>query len=100
MFDTFDRNGDRVRYTPDDFDEILATEEEPEMRRLVGIGWLLLDEYVGTDPGKRSPWLDTGYRRMVGRVLPASADPDYVPPSDVTTYVLGHLKDGATGTRV
>ncbi len=98
-FDTFDSDGNRVRYTPDDFDEILTTSEAHEMRRLIGLGWLLLDEQVSTDPGRRSSWIDTAFRRSAGRVLAAQDDPEYKPPSDATTYVLGCLKDGATGTR-
>ena len=46
-FEVVDAAGNRVRYTPDDFDEIFATADEREMRRHVGIGWLLPDEWVG-----------------------------------------------------
>jgi hypothetical protein len=97
-FDVVDASGRRVRYTAADFDEIFTTTEARVMRRHVEIGWLLLDEWVGHDPGRSSSWIDTGYRRSAGRVLPAQDDPEYVPPSDVTTYVLGYLKDGAKGT--
>jgi hypothetical protein len=99
-FEVVDAAGNRVRYTPDDFDEIFTTADEREMRRHVGIGWLLLDEWVGRDPGRTASWVDTGLRRAAGRVLPAQDDPEYVAPSDVATYVLGYLKDGATGTRL
>jgi len=99
-FEVVDAAGKRVRYTSDDFDEIFTTTEAPEMRRHVEIGWLLLDEWVGRDPGRSASWIDTGLRRSAGRVLPAQDDPEYVPPSDVTTYVLGYLKDGATRTPV
>jgi hypothetical protein len=99
-FEVVDAVGKRIRYTRADFDEIFTTTEAPEMHRHVEIGWLLLDEWVGHDPGRTSSWIDTGFRRSAGRVLPAQDDPEYVPPSDVTTYVLGYLKDGATGTPV
>ena len=99
-FEVVDAAGNRVRYTPDDFDEIFTTDNEREMRRHVDIGWLLLDEWVGRDPGRAASWIDVGFRRAAGRVLPAQDDPSYVAPNDVATYVLGHLKDGATGTRV
>ena len=100
MFETIDGDGNRVSYVPADFDEIFTTTEAHEMRRHVELGWLLLDEWVGRDPGRAASWVDTAFRRSAGRVLPAQDDPEYVPPSDVTTYVLGYLKDGATGTRV
>ncbi len=54
------------------------------MRKHVDIGWLLLDEWVGRDPGRSSSWIDTGLRRRVGRVLPAQDDPEYVAPSTPT----------------
>jgi hypothetical protein len=99
-FEVVDAAGNRVRYTSEDFDEIFTTADEREMRRHVGIGWLLLDEWVGRDPGRTASWVDTGLRRAAGRVLPAQDDPSYEAPSDVATYVLGYLKDGATGTRL
>lgn len=92
-------DGHWVRYTPDDFTEIIATTSEPEMRRYLDLGWLLLDEQVATTPGKHAPWIDTMLRREAGRVLPAGDDPSYAPPGDVTTYILGDLKPGAIGTR-
>jgi len=99
-FEVVNAAGNRVRYIPGDFDEVFTTSDEREMRRHVGIGWLLLDEWVGRDPGRTASWVDTGFRRAAGRVLPAQDDPEYVAPSDVATYVLGHLKDAATGTPV
>jgi len=75
-FDVVDAAGKRVRYRSDDFDEIFTTTEAPEMRRHVDIGWLLLDEWVGRDPGRRASWIDTGLRRGAGaatRAAPASA---------------------------
>lgn len=100
VFDVVDAAGDRVRYTRDDFDEIFTTGDEREMRRHLAIGWLLLDQWVGRDPGRTASWVDTGLRRAAGRILPAQDDPSYEAPSAVATYVLGHLKDGATGTRL
>jgi hypothetical protein len=68
-FEVVDAAGKRIRYTPADFDEIFTTTDEREMRRHVGIGWLLLDEWVGRDPGRTASWVDTGLRRADGRVL-------------------------------
>lgn len=100
VFEVVDAVGNRVRYARENFDEIFTTGDEREMRRHVGIGWLLLDEWVGRDPGRTASWVDTGLRRAAGRVLPAQDDPAYEAPSDAATYVLGYLKEGATGTRV
>jgi hypothetical protein len=97
-FDTFDAAGNAVRYTSDDLDEIYTTADAPEMRRLVKLGWLLLDERVARTPGKAPSWIDTALRRSAGRVLPAQDDPAYEAAADVTSYVLGHLKPGAVGT--
>jgi hypothetical protein len=99
-FEMVDAAGHRVRYAATDFEEIFTTTEAREMRRHVEVGWLLLDERVGHDPARTASWVDIGYRRMAGRVLPAQDDPHYVPASDVTTYVLGYLKPGTTGTRI
>jgi hypothetical protein len=98
--DTYERDGSTVRYRRDDFDEIYATADEAEMRRLVGLGWLVLDQRVTRESGSSASWIDTALRRFAGRVLPAQDDPEFRPPSDRTTYVLGHLKAGARGTRV
>ena len=68
-FEVVDAAGNRVRYTPADFDEIFTTSEAREMHRHVEIGWLLLDEWVGRDPGRSASWIDTGLRRSAGRVL-------------------------------
>ena len=93
-----DADGKLVSYTPDDFDEIFSTTDEHEAGRHVKLGWLLLDEVVGREGGK--PALDTFWRRVAGRVLPADDDSQYRAPDNVTTYVLGYLKDVAGGAPV
>jgi hypothetical protein len=100
VFEIVGPDGRFVRYTRDDFDEIFTTTEEPEMRRHVGLGWLLLDERVVRDPGTSAPWIDTFFRRQAGRVLPAADDPAFEPFSDEPVYILGYLKEGARGTPV
>ncbi|HSQ22331.1 MAG TPA: hypothetical protein VLQ52_06030 [Coriobacteriia bacterium] len=100
IVETYDRDGAAIRYRRDDFDEIYATVDTAEMRRLVSLGWLILDQRINREPGKSAPWIDTALRRFAGRVLPAQDDPEFRPPSDRTTYVLGHLKAGVKGTRV
>ena len=96
VFEVLGDDGTLVRYTPDDFAEIFTTTDEHEAGRHVSLGWVLLDELVGREGGK--PALDTFWRRVAGRVLPVADDPQYAAPKDVTTYVLGYLKEGATGT--
>jgi hypothetical protein len=100
VFDVSGADGDVVRYAEADFDELWQTTDEHEMRRHVGLGWLLLDESASFDPGSRPSWVDTMLRRSAGRVLPAGDDPFYVPPGDAPTYVLGHLKPGHEGSPV
>jgi hypothetical protein len=95
MFEVIGADGRVELVRPSDFDEIFTTTDEHEAGRHVKLGWLLLDERVGQQGGK--PALDTLFRRIVGRVLPASADPQYEAPEDVTTYVLGYRKDAAGG---
>jgi len=91
-------DGTLVRFATNAFDEIFATTDEHEAGRHVKLGWILLDQVVGREGGK--PALDTFWRRVAGRVLPAADDPQFEASGDVTTYVLGYLKDGAGGTPV
>ena len=77
---------------------LFTTSDARELRRHLDLGWLLLDEHVGRDPEIASSWLDSALRRSAGRVLAAQDDPQYEPSADLTTYVLGHLRPGATGT--
>ena len=95
VFEAPDDDGRPERYRPTDFDEIFTTTDEHEAGRHVGLGWMLLDEVVGREGGK--PALDTFWRRVAGRVLPAADDPRYEAADDVTTYVLGYPKEGAGG---
>ena len=82
------------RYSEADFDELFATRDESEMRRHLGIGWLLLDERVESQDGADGAWIGTLLRRGAGRVLPAAADPSAAAPEGGTVYVLGHPKEG------
>ena len=93
-------SGGAIRYAAGDFDELYTTSDARELRRYLGLGWLLLDEHMGRTTGDSVSWLDTALRRSAGRVLAAQDDPQYEPPADLTTYVLGHLRPGATGTPV
>lgn len=96
VFDVLGADGTLVRHAADDFEEIFTTTDEHEAGRHVKLGWILLDEVVAREGGKPAP--DTFWRRVAGRVLPAADDPQYAAPDDVTTYVLGYLKEGAGGT--
>ena len=98
VFEVIGDDGKVELYRPTDFDEIFTTTDEHEAGRHVGLGWMLLDEVVGREGGK--PALDTFWRRVAGRVLPAADDPQYEAPDDVTTYVLGCPKEGAGGAPV
>ena len=109
--DVYDRDGATIRYRRDDFDEIYATSDAAEMRRLVGLGWLLLDERVSGEPPTTASWVEVALRRH-GEVSPGHVGarrepglsvrnaPQSAATSSITTYVLGHLKVGARGTRM
>lgn len=66
------------------------------MRRHLRCGRLLLDERAGRDPGRSGSWVESAPRRSAGRVLAGQDDAQYIPPRDVTTYVLDLLKTGAS----
>ena len=97
-FDVLGDAGGLVRYVPDDFDEIWTTTDEREAGRHVSLGWILLDEVVGRGTGP-------GYEEFVTRPSGAGdggaswrTEPVRVEPGDVTTYVLGYLKPGRSGS--
>ena len=96
VFEVLGEDGKVKLCRPADFDEIFTTTDEHEAGRHAKLGWILLDEVVGSQGGK--PALDTFWRRVAGRVLPAADDPQFETPDDVTTYVLGYLKEGAGDT--
>ena len=92
-----DVNGNARRFGEADFDEVFETDDEAEMRRHLGLGWLLLDEGRERGAAPRAQWVDTLLRRGAGRVLPAAADPSAGPAADVTVYLLGHLRPEQEG---
>ncbi|HZL65501.1 MAG TPA: hypothetical protein VFD50_11235 [Thermoleophilia bacterium] len=93
VFEVSGAGGDVVRYAEADFDELWKTTDEHEMRRHVGLGWILLDEQVGPGDGPGHPELAARTETTGGgwgltmRTVAVDAGPD-----DVTTYLLGHLK--------
>ena len=86
-------DGSVTRYAAGDFDEIWTTTDEHEMRRHVGLGWVLLDESVGAGErsGARQELEIRAETSGAGRVSPCAPLPSTVGPDDVTTYTLGHL---------
>ena len=98
FFDVLDGDGHLVRYLPDDFDEIWTTTDEHEAGRHVSIGWLLLDEVVGSGDGPDREVFVTRPTSTGGEGLAVRTFPVKIGPDDVTTYVLGYLKPGRTGS--
>jgi len=84
-------DGRVTRYTDDDFDEIWETTDEHEMRRHVGLGWVLLDESVGAGEGPAHEEIEIRGDTRGGTGLSMRAAAVEVGPDDVTTYMLGHL---------
>ena len=106
FFDVLDDDGRLVRYTPDDFDEIWTTTDEHEAGHHVSIGWILLDEVVGAGHGpgrtefRQKPVYTGGEPGAIGGGYSLRSVPVEIGPDDVTTYVLGYLKEGRTGAPV
>ena len=118
FFDVLDDDGRLVRYVPDDFDEIWTTTDVHEAGHHVSIGWLLLDEVVGSsdDPGHEefrqvnvytgSPGgagfaADAGIAGLPGSGFSKRTVPVHVDSREsVTTYILGYLKPGREGSPV
>ena len=106
FFDVLDDDGRLVRYTPDDFDEIWTTTDEHEAGHHVSIGWILLDEVVGAGDGpgrtefRQKPVYTGGEPGAIGGGFSLRSVPVEIGPDDVTTYVLGYLKDGRAGAPV
>lgn len=95
-----DLDGNRLRFARSDFQELYKTSDARQMRRHLRDGWLLLDEHARRDGEPSAPRIYTPLHRRGGHVLAAQDDPQYLPQEDVTTYVLGMLKAGASGTPV
>jgi hypothetical protein len=100
-FEVLDADGRLARYTPDDFDEIWTTTDEHQAGHHVSIGWILLDEVVGPGdgPGRvefRQKAVLTGGSELGNMSL--RSVPVEVGPDDVTTYILGYLKPGRSGS--
>jgi hypothetical protein len=98
FFDVLDADGHLVRYLPDDFDEIWTTTDEHEAGHHVSIGWLLLDEVVGSGDGPDREVFVTRPTSTGGEGLAVRTFPVKIGPDDVTTYILGYLKPGRRGS--
>jgi hypothetical protein len=84
-------------YARQDFDQIFSTTDAEEAQRQVAVGWVILDERQVETPGSGPSGEDLipgieGLR--VGGVL------GYVASESRTSYVVGFLKDGASGQPV
>ena len=96
-FDVLCDDGAVRRYARQDFDEIFSTTDAEEARRQVAVGWLLLDERQVEAPasGPSGDDLIPGIEGLrAGGVL------GYAPSEVRTSYVVGYLKDGASGRPV
>ena len=96
-FDVLGDDGAVRRYARQDFDEIFSTTDAEEAQRQVAVGWLILDERQVETParGPSGEDLIPGIEGLrVGGVL------GYAPSESRTSYVVGYLKDGASGRPV
>ena len=83
-WDVTDERGATRRYATADFDELLTVTDEHEMRRHVGVGWVLLDETVLPGAGPAHEELVTravtsgGYGGLAWRKVPVEVRGDLV----------------------
>jgi hypothetical protein len=89
-FDVLDAEGRIVEYSRADFDMIVETTDEEEVRRQLEHGWVILAENEIQRPGQGPSGADLipgieGLR--VGGVL------GYKPDTSVTSYTIGFLRD-------
>ena len=93
-FDVLGADGVVRRYARGDFDQIFVSTDPEEVQRQVGLGWVILDERQIDTAGRGTSGEDLipgieGLR--VGGVL------GYAPGESATSYVVGYLKDDASG---
>jgi hypothetical protein len=93
-FEVLGADGVVRRYARQDFDQIFVSTDPDEVQRQVAVGWVILDERQIETPGRGPSGEDLipgieGLR--VGGVL------DYAPGESVTSYVVGYLRDEASG---
>jgi len=93
-FEVLGPDGTVERYAREQFDQIFVTTDRAEMQRQVDLGWIVLDErqVEGQRRGPSGEDLIPGIEGLrVGGVL------GYEASEEVTSYVLGYLRDGARG---
>jgi hypothetical protein len=93
-FDVLGDDGVVRRYARDDFDQMFVSTDADEVQRQVDVGWVILDErqMERRGHGPSGEDLIPGIEGLrVGGVL------DYTPGESVTSYVVGYLKDDASG---
>jgi hypothetical protein len=93
-FEVLGADGVVRRYARQDFDQIFVSTDPEEVQRQVDLGWVILDEREVETAGRGPSGEDLipgieGLR--VGGVL------DYAPGESLTSYVVGYLKDDASG---
>ena len=89
-YEVLDANGHIVQYSREDFDMIVDTTDEMEVRRQLEHGWLILAENEVQRPGRGPSGEDllTGIEGLrVGGVL------GYEAGTTVTSYTIGFLRD-------
>jgi len=95
MADTYDvlaADGSVLQYSAGQFSEFKEARSREERERLVGEGWMPLDERI--EVGEMPPHKSALKEAFLETVTP----PD--PAPQVTVYILGKLKPGEVGVKV
>jgi hypothetical protein len=87
-------DGEVLDYRRADFDQIFSTEDADEMRRQIGIGWLLIDQ--SEKHREIRPDIDGEFPAVTGMHLGGGTGL-FTGGDAVTVWTLGYLKDGVDG---
>jgi hypothetical protein len=91
-YDVLTADGSVLQYSAGQFSEFREARSREERERLVGEGWMPLDERI--EAGETPPHASALREAFLETVTP----PD--PAPHVTVYILGRLKPGEEGVQV
>ena len=97
-FDVLGDDGVVRRYAREDFDQIFASTDADEVQRQVDVGWVILDERQVETAAGHGPSGEDLIPGIEG--LRVAGVLDYTPGESVTRYVVGYLRDDASGRAV
>lgn len=87
-FEVLGDDGVVRRYARQDFDQIFSTTDLEEVRRQVGLGWVVLDERQVEMAGRGPSGED-----VISSIEGFGGVPGHQAATSLTSYVVGYLKD-------